>query len=126
MSVIKFPQKQTIEPPFFSDIREDGYHIYNIANAKKPGFYPSELPEYPGVALKDLREDDIITIRVFFGMGSGKNMRVDGGCIDLKVEFVDENKVLAVITTELPKVFVLNKGESIEIFQKEILYKTDS
>jgi hypothetical protein len=126
MSIIQFPQKQPTEPPFLSDIREDGYHIYNIANAKKPDFYPSELPEYPGVALKDLREDDIITIRVFFGMGSGKNMRVDGGYVDLKVEFVDENKVLAVITTKLPNEFALNKGESIEIFQEEILYKADS
>lgn len=59
-------------------------------------------------------------------MGAGKNMRVDGGYVDLQVEFVDENKVLAVITTELPKEFALNNGESIEIFQEEILYKADS
>lgn len=126
MSIIQFPQKQPTEPPFFSDIREDGYHVYNIENAKKPDFYPSELPEYSGVDLKDLREDDTITIRVFFGLGSGKNMRVDGGYVDLKVEFVDENKVLAAITTQLPEEFNLSQGESIEIFQKEILYKADS
>ncbi len=53
-------------------------------------------------------------------------MRVDGGYVDLKVELVDENKVLAVITTQLPSEFALNKGESIEVFQEEILYKTDS
>lgn len=126
MSLIKFPQKQPIEPPFFSDIREDGYHIYNISNAKKPNFYPSELSEYPGVALKDLREGDIITIRVFFGLGVGKNMRVDGGYVDLKVEFVDENTVLAVIITKLPREFALNRGESIDVFQEEILYKVVS
>jgi hypothetical protein len=126
MSIIQFPQKQPTEPPFFSDIREDGYHVYNIENAKKTDFYPPELPDYPGVDLKDLREDDIITIRVFFGLGAGKNMRVDGGYVDLKVEFVDENKVLAVITTELPKEFALNNGESIEVFQEEILYKIES
>lgn len=126
MSIIQFPQKQPTGPPFFSDIREDGYHVYNIENAKKPDFYPSELPEYSGVDLKDLREDDTITIRVFFGLGSGKNMRVDGGYVDLKVEFVDENKVLAAITTQLPEEFNLSQGESIEIFQKEILYKADS
>ena len=125
MSIIKFPQKQPVEPPFFSDIREDGYHIYNIMNARKLDFYPSELPEYPGVGLKNLREDDIITIRAFFGSGAGKNMRVDGGYVDLKVELVDENKVLAVITTELPNEFALNKGESIEVFQEEILYMAD-
>ena len=125
MSIIKFPQKQPVDPPFFSDIREDGYHIYNILNAKKPDFYPTDLPEYTGVDFNALREDDIITIRVFFGSGAGKNMRVDGGYLDLKVEFVDENKVLAVITTELPNEFALTKGESIEVFQEEILYMAD-
>jgi len=77
MTIVKFPQKNT-EPPFFSDIREDGYHIYSFENSKTLNFYPPELPDYPGVALKDLKEDDIIIIRVFFGIGKGKNMRVDG------------------------------------------------
>jgi len=126
MSIINFPQKQPKEPPFFSDIKEDGYHIYSIENASIPNFYPPELPDYPGVALKDLREDDTITIRVFFSFGKGHNMRVDGGYVDLKVEFVDEDKdkVLAVIITELPEEFALQNGQSIEVFQEEILYKT--
>lgn len=53
-------------------------------------------------------------------------MRVDGGHIDLQVEFVDKDKVLAVIITELPEDFALSNGDSIEVFQEEILYKADS
>ena len=126
MPVIKFPIKPSSnEPPFFSDIREEGYHVYSLDNAKKPGFYPPELPDYSGVPLSDLKEDDIITIRVFFRIGSIKDMRVDGGHIDLRVEFVDEDKVTAAITTQLPKEFALKTGDSIEVFEDEILYKQE-
>jgi hypothetical protein len=126
MTIIKFPKNLSKEPPFFSDIKEDGYHIYSLENAKTPNFYPPELPDYPGVALKDLEEDDIITIRVFFGIGKGKNMRVDGGHIDLRVEFVDEDSVMGAIITELPAGFALSTGESIELFEEEILSKAES
>lgn len=111
------------EPPFFKDIREDGFHIYNLEYAEIPNYYPEEMPDYPGVSLKELKENDIITIRVFFGIGSGEDMRVDGGYLDLRVELVDADKVLAVIITELPDEFALSKGESIELFPEEILYK---
>lgn len=121
MSIIKLPQKTSNEPPFFVDIKEDGYHIYSLKNAKKPRFYPSELPDYPGVLLKDLKENDIITIRVFFGIGIGKNMRVDGGHIDLRVELVQKDRVSAIITTQLPAELTLSTGESIELFEDEIL-----
>ena len=127
MTIIKFPSKNPKnEPPFFSDIKEDGYHVYSLENAKTPDYYPKEIPAYPGVALKDLKQHDIITIRVFFGTGKGKNMRVDGGHVDLEVEFVDKDKVLAVIISELPKEFELSNGDSIEVFEEEILYKADS
>jgi len=125
MSIIKFPKKTSTEPPFFSDIKVDGYHIYSLEKAKTPNFYPPELPDYPGVALKDLKEDDIISIRVFFGIGKGKNMRVDGGHIDLRVEVVHDDSVMAVITTQLPEHFAMKTGESVEIFEEEILYKVD-
>lgn len=124
MTIINVPQKQT-EPPFFSDIREDGYHVYSLENAKTPNYYPKELPDYPGVPVKDLKEDDVITIRVFFGVGRGKKMRVDGGHIDLRVEFVDKDKVLAAIVTELPEGLALSTGDSIDVFEDEILYKPD-
>lgn len=125
MPIINFPQNPSQEPPFFSDVKEDGYHIYNLKNAKKPNYYPPELPIYPGVALKDLKEDDVITIRAFFGIGKGKNMRVESGYIDLQVEFVGEDRVLANILTDLPEEFALKTGESIEVFQEEILYKVE-
>lgn len=124
MTIIKFPQKQP-EPPFFKDVREDGYHVLDLNNLKVPNYYPKELPDYPGVSLKDLEIDDVITIRVFFKIGKGKDFRVDGGLIDLIVEFIEEAKVLAVITTELPNDFSLKTGDSIEVYEEEILYKTD-
>ncbi len=126
MPVVKFPKNQSNEPPFFSDIKEDGYHVYSLKNAKKPNFYPPELPDYPGVPLKDLKEDDIITIRVFFGIGKGKDMRVDGGHIDLRVELIEEDVVMGLIITELPDQFALSKGDSIDVFQEEILYKAET
>lgn len=127
MTIIKLRTKSPAnEPPFFSEIREDGYHVYSLKNAKKPNFYPPELPDYPGVALKDLKKDDIITIRVFFGIGKGRNMRVDGGYIDLRVEFVDKDSVMGAIITELPGEYALSNGDSIDVFEKEILYKANA
>ena len=123
MTIIKFPSRQN-DPPFLNDIEEDGYHVYSLKNAKIPGYYPPELPEYPGVNIKDIQVDDVITIRVFFGIGKGKNMRIDGGHINLKVEHIDEDNVLAMIMTELPEEFSLKVGASLEIFEDEILYKT--
>ena len=126
MAIIQFPKKNpSNEPPFFSDIKEDGYHVYSLNNAQKTNYYPPELPDYPGVPIKDLQENDVITIRVFFGIGKGKNMRVDGGHIDLRVEFVDEDNVTAAIITELPGEFPLNTGDSLEVFPEEILYKAE-
>ena len=125
MAIINFPKNPGNEPPFFSDIREDGYHIYSLSNAKKPNYYPSELPDYPGVALKNLKEQNVITIRVLFGIGKAKNMRVESGYIDIQVEFVDKNSVIGAILTELPDQFALKTGESIEVFQEEILYKVE-
>ena len=125
MAIINFPKKPKNEPPFFKDIKEEGYHIYNLKNAQKPNYYPPELPDYPGVALKNLKEEDVIIIRVFFGIGKGKNMRVESGYIDIQVEFVDQNSVIGAILTELPDQFALKKGESIEVFHEEILYKVE-
>lgn len=125
MTIIKFPSKQP-EPPFFSDVREDGYHILSLDNLKIPNYYPKELPAYPGVSLEKLEIDDVITIRVFFRVGDGENFRVDGGLIDLTVEHIEGDKVLAVITTQLPKGFALGTGDSIEVYQDEILYKADT
>lgn len=122
MSIIKFLSKKN-KPAFLNDIEANGYHIYNLNNAKTPGYYPPELPEYPGIKIKDLRLDDVITLRVFFGIGKGKNMRIDGGYIDVRIEHIDDNEILAVIMTKLPQEFSLKTGSSIEIFEEEMLYK---
>ena len=125
MTIIKFPQKPINEPHFFQEIREEGYHVYSLDNAQKPNFYPSEFPNYPGVPINELKENDIVTIRVFFGIGKGPKMRVDGGLLDLRVEFVEEDKITAAIITQLPKGFPLSNGDSIEVFADEILYRND-
>lgn len=124
MPIIKFPSKPD-QSPFFKDIIEEGYHIFSLKNAKIPDYYPNEFPDYAGVKLSDLKPDDTITIRVFFRVGSGKNIRADGGYVDLEVEHIEEDSVFAVIRTELPADFPLETGETIELFEEEILYKTD-
>ncbi len=126
MPKIKFSSSRQNEPAFLNDIKEDGYHVFSRKNAKIPGYYPKELPDYPGVSLKDLKIDDVITIRVFFGIGSGKNMRIDGGYIDLEIEHIDEDSVMAIILTVLPESFPLGAGHSIEVYEEEILYRAKS
>ncbi len=121
MGIIEFPPNYQ-EPPFFKEIRQEGYHVYNLENSEMPNYYPEELPEYPGVSLKELKVDDIITIRVFFGVGSGEEMRVDSGYLDLRVECIDIDKITGAIITELPEEFVLSTGDSIDIFEEELLY----
>ena len=122
MTLLKFPLKHN-NFPLFNDIFEEGYHVFNLENAKIPDFYPSKFPDYPGVELKDLNVGDVITIRAFFRVGSGKNIRADGGYIDLEVEFIEGETVWGVVLTQLPKGFPLETGSSIEVFKDEILYK---
>jgi hypothetical protein len=43
--------------------------------------------------------------------------------MDLEVEHIEEDKILAVIFTELPEEFPLETGDSIEVFEEEILYR---
>ena len=62
---------------------------------------------------------------MFFRVGSDKNIRADGGYVDLEVEHVEDNSVFAVILTELPDEFPLKTGETKEIFEEEILYKAE-
>jgi len=80
--------------------------------------------EYLHHPTKDKLED-LQKHRVFFGIGKGKDMRVDGGHIDLRVEFVDKDRVTGAIITELPENIALSNGDSIEVFEDEILYKAE-
>jgi len=111
---------------FYSDIAEDGYHIFSLNSAKIPGFYPNQFPDYPGAKLKQLKVGDNITIRAFFSIGTGDPIRVDGGYIDLEVEHVESDHVFGVIQTQLPEKFALSTGDSIEIREDEILYKNET
>jgi hypothetical protein len=125
MTILNFPSQQP-NNPFFEDIINDGYHIFSLKNAKTPDYYPNEFPDYPGVSLDDLKIGDNITIRIFFRVGSGENIRADGGYIDLEVEEIESDKVLAVILTQLPKEFPLETGGSIEVYEEEILHKEEA
>jgi len=56
-------------------------------------------------------------------VGSGKDVRADGGYIDLEVEDIIDGGVTAVIITELPKEFSLGTADSLDVFEEEILYR---
>lgn len=122
MSILKFSSEQP-DLPFFKEIIEEGYHIFSLKNAAIAGYYPNEFPGYPGICLNDLKVGDEITVRVFFRVGSGENIRADGGYVDLEIEGIAEDNVMAVIRTELPAEFALGTGDSIEIYEEEILHK---
>jgi hypothetical protein len=53
-------------------------------------------------------------------------MRVDGGRVDLRVENIIYDGVTAVVITKLPTKFALSNGDSIDVFQEELQYKTDA
>ena len=126
MTIIKFPSPKQPKSEVLYEIEEDGYHIFSFKNAKIPGYYPNKFPGYPGVSISDLKIGDTITIRVFFKIGTGNNIHVDSGYIDLDVEFIDGDVILAGINTLLPDKFPLKTGGSLEIFEDEILYMADS
>ena len=122
MKVLKFPSKPDNDP-FFKEIIDERYHIFSLKKAKNPNYYPNDFPDYPGVNLRDLKIGDVVTVRAFFKVGSGKNVRADGGYLDLEIEHIEDDSVFGVIMTELPKGFALQKGTSLELFKDEILYK---
>ena len=113
------------EPVYYSEIRREGYHVYNLDNAEIPNYYPDLPQDYPGVLLKELAPGDIITIRVFFGVGEGQEMEVDAGYVDLQVDEIDIDKVIATIVSELPEEYALSLGDAIELFEEEILCKNE-
>jgi hypothetical protein len=112
--------------PFFKDIIEDGYHVFNLENARVPGYYPHKFPMYPGVTLNDLYVGDVITIRAFFRIGAEKNIRADGEYLDLEVVHIEGDSVDGLILTKLPRGYSLQAGSEIEVFQDEILYKANN
>ena len=121
-NILKFPG-QNDRFPFFKEILENGYHVFSMENAKVADYYPNKFPDYPGVDLQHLHIGDVVTIRVFFRIGAGKNVRADGGYLDLEVEHIEGDTVFGVISTQLHKEFPLQAGDSLEIYPDEILYK---
>lgn len=121
-NMLKFPAPND-NFPFFKEILENGYHVFSMENAKLPDYYPGKFPDYPGIDLQHLLIGDVVTIRVFFRIGSGENVRADGGYLDLEVEHIEGDAVFGVILTQLPKEFPLQAGDSLEIYPDEILYK---
>lgn len=114
------------DSPFFKEVMEDGYHIYSLTNAKIPGYYPNPFPDYPGVPLNELAEGDIVTVRAFFSVGTKQLPKIDGGMIDLEVEFVGDDHIMGLVITQLPPGFAIETGASLEIRMDEILYKRGS
>jgi len=98
------------ELDFYSEIEEDGYHIFSLNKSKIPGFYPNPFPDYIGVKLNQLKVGDIITIRAFFPIGTGEPIQVDSGFIDLEIERIEPDHVFAVILTKLPEEFAFSRG----------------
>jgi len=43
------------------------------------------------------------------------DMHVDGGYVDLEVELVEDDTIMAVILTDLPEEFALSNGDSIDL-----------
>ena len=122
MPIINFPQKQP-DSPFYEDIITEGYHVYSLKNAQIPNYYPDDFLDDKGISIKYLKVGDTITVRVFFRIDTEEDISADGGYMDLEVEHIEEDKILAVILTELPEEFPLETGDSIEVFEEEILYR---
>ena len=112
---------------FFTDITEDGFHIFGRQHTKTPGFYPNVFPSYPELDISDIKEGDTITIRAFFPTSKKAMPHIDSGHIDLEVKYVDHDakKVFGNILTELPAAFAISKGNSIELNLDEILFVQD-
>jgi len=122
MTIPKSPQKQP-DSPFFKDVKENGYHVFSLKKAKDPDYYSNKFPDYPGVKIQDLSVGDIVTVRAFFLVGSDDDVRANGGYLDLEIGAISGDNIMAEILTQLPPDFPLEKGDSLEIYEDEILKK---
>ncbi len=113
-----------LDSPFITGILMLGYHIFSRSNATILNYYPEKFTEYPIVNFKKIRIGNVITVRAFFKIGEEEPVQIDGGYLDLEVEEIGKDHVMAIIVTELPEFFVLNSGDSLEIREDEILTRT--
>ncbi len=122
MPIIKFPSKPN-QSPLFKDITEKGYHIFSLKNAKKPNFYPNEFPDYPVARIKDLKKDNWVAIRVFFLAGTDEYLQIESKLVEMEVGFVYDDSVVLEVITELTDDAPLEKYDSLELYEEDILYK---
>ena len=84
---------------FEEDLKTDHYHIFSLKKAKQKGFYTSKFPDYDLLSIDELSEGDRITIRTFFAVSLAPIYKVDSGLIDLEIEAIDDERILANILT---------------------------
>ena len=108
---------------FFSELKEEGYHIFSRQNASTVGFYPNVFPSFPLIPIERLQADQTVTIRVFFAIGDQKHPTVESGTLSLEIEYIDlaSGSIFANIVTQLPTRFCLKAGTTLELDIDEIL-----
>ena len=107
----------------FNDIIGKGYVVFNLKDSDKPSYCPGVFNKYPGVNIHELKIYDLITIKVFVADGDGDDLpRITDGHIDLTIESIEGDKVIADILTVLPEDFPLSTGDFIELLEEEILF----
>ena len=110
-------------PNIFDDIKEKGYVVFNLNKSDLPNYYPGAFNNYPGVSINKLNVYDIITIKIFMLEETGRDARIVDGYIDLTVESIEDDKVIADILTALPEEnFPLSTGDWMELLEEEILF----
>ncbi len=107
---------------FEAEIEENGFTFFSKMKNRIVGFYPSPFPHFSPIPIEDIEEDDLVSVRAFFRIGSGKSARIESGIIDMRIECITEdNEIWGEIKTELPKKFPLGYGTSINLSIDEIL-----
>ncbi len=106
---------------FQKEIEDGGYAIFSKKKARETGYYPNPFPDFEDIPIGVINEDDIVVIRAFFNTGEGVNLKIESGMIEVQVETVEDDKIWANITTELPKDFPLQKETTIELYIDEII-----
>ncbi|MCK4467915.1 MAG: hypothetical protein KAU60_06140 [Desulfobacterales bacterium] len=109
-------------PEFSNEIENDGFAIFSKEKAKQKGYYPTEFPDFEDLSIDVIKPDNVLTIRAFFKIGKGKNYQIDSGLIDVLIENVQDDEILANILTELPATFPLQKDTTIVLNIDELLY----
>lgn len=108
---------------FFSDLANEGFHIFSRSNAKITGHYPNAFPSFPELDIANIAEGDTVTVRAFFSTSKVAPSKIDSGHMDLEVEHVDRDTqtIFGNIVTKLPPGFALAAGTTIELSLDEVL-----